>query len=76
MFVYQLQEKVEEDRYMRELEKAFFEKRKAELAANEHEQYKQKIAPAMAEVQEALKKSGDKISDAGLEALARWKLGL
>jgi mevalonate kinase len=67
---------VEEDRYIREQEKAFFEKRKAELAASEHEEYKQKIAPAMAEAQEALKKLGENISDKGLEALARWKLGL
>jgi hypothetical protein len=73
-----LQEKVEEDRYMREQEKKFFERKKAERAEKMHEQeeaiFQETIAPAMAEAEQVLKKTGDKVSDAGLEALARWKL--
>jgi hypothetical protein len=75
-----LQEKVEEDRFMRELEKSFFEKKKKEMAdkmnAEKTKEYQEKIAPAMAEIEVALKKSNDKISHAGLETIARWKLGL
>jgi hypothetical protein len=65
---------------MREQEKEFFGKQKAEqtaeMAANEKEVFLQKITPAMAEAQETLKKSGDTVSASGLEALARWKLHL
>ena len=75
-----LQEKVEEDRYMREMEKSFFEKKNREMAdkmtAEKTKEYQEKIAPAMAEIEVALKKSNDKISHAGLETIARWKLGL
>ena len=46
------------------------------MAAHDMEIFQQKIAPAMVEAQEALKKSGDTVSNAGLEALARWKLQL
>jgi hypothetical protein len=71
---------VEEDRYIREQEKEFFRKKKAiladKMAAQEEALFQEAIAPAMVEAQEALKKSGDKVSDAGLEALARWKLEL
>lgn len=65
---------------MREQEKEFFEKKKAaaakEMLAQELAVYEEAIAPAMVEAQEALKKTGDKVSDAGLEALAKWKLHL
>lgn len=73
-------EKVEEDRYMREQEKAFFEKKKAEhnaeMALKDQEIYQKQIAPAMVEVQELLKKTKDTVSSHGLEAIARWKLNL
>jgi len=32
------------------------------------------VAPAMAEVEALLKTTGDKVSDEGLELLAKWKL--
>lgn len=74
------QEKVEEDRFMREQEKKFFEKKKKELEAKMHEQelaiFQETIAPSMAQAEVLLKKTGDKVSDAGLEALARWKLDM
>lgn len=74
------QEKVEEDLYMRELEKKFIEKKKAEMVAKmaeyEESEFKAKIAPMMAEAEVLLGKSGDSISHDGLEALARWKLDL
>jgi len=73
------QEKHEEDRYIREQEKAYFEKKKAELEKKLHEEdlayFKEAIAPKMAEVSSLLKKTGDKVSDEALEALARWKVG-
>lgn len=45
---------------------------------HEHELavFQETIAPAMAEVQALLKKTNDKVSDAGLESLARWKLDM
>jgi hypothetical protein len=73
------QEKHEEDRYIREQEKKYFEKKKAELEKKLHEEdlthFKEAIAPKMAEVSSLLKKTGDNVSDEGLEALARWKVG-
>jgi len=65
---------------MREQEKKFFEKKKAEQAEKmkeeEEEMFKEAIAPAMAEAEHVLKASGDSVSDKGLEAIARWKLDL
>ncbi|EEC49950.1 predicted protein [Phaeodactylum tricornutum CCAP 1055/1] len=73
-------EKVEEDRFMREQEKKFFEQKKAEMDekmhATELAAFEASVAPAMAEAENALSKTGDKISVAGLEAIAKWKLGL
>jgi hypothetical protein len=42
----------------------------------EEKMFREQIAPAMAEAESALKKTRDSVSDAGLEALARWKVGL
>ena len=65
---------------MRELEAKYVEKKKAENAAKMHAseeaEFKEKIAPLMAEAEVLLGKSGDSISQDGLEALARWKSGL
>jgi hypothetical protein len=73
------QEKHEEDRYIREQEKKYFEKKKAELEKKMHDEdlahFKEAIAPKMAEVSALLQKTGDKVSDEALEALARWKMG-
>lgn len=71
---------MEENRFIREQEKKFFEKKKAELEAKMHEQelaiFEETVAPAMAEASALLKRSKDTVSDAGLEALAKWKLGM
>lgn len=65
---------------MREQEKKFFERKKAEMAEKMHEQeasiFQEVIAPAMAEAENVLSKTGDSVSDAGLEAIARWKLDM
>lgn len=65
---------------MRELEKSYIAKKKAEMAAkmaaDEETEFADQIAPVMAEADVLLKKSGDSVSNHGLEALARWKLGL
>lgn len=75
------QEKVEEDRFMREQEKQYIARKKQEMASamkeNEEAVFAETIAPTMAEVSLILENSGDKqISDAGLEAIARWKLDM
>ena len=65
---------------MRELEAKYIATKKAEkaaqMASHEETEFKEKIAPAMAEAQVLLDKTGDTISEKSLEALARWKLGL
>lgn len=66
---------------MREQEKKFFEKKKAEMAEKLHGEeeklFQEKIAPAMAEAEQVLKQAGDtSVSHSGLEAIARWKLGM
>ena len=79
-FLVVFQEKVEEDRYMRELELKYVETKKAEMqaqmAADEEKEFAEQVAPVMAEVQVLLGKSDESISQGALEALARWKLGL
>eukprot|EP00977_Amphora_coffeiformis_P010311 scaffold2388_cov163-Amphora_coffeaeformis.AAC.7 len=45
----------------------------AAMASSEEKEFKEKIAPLMAEAEVLLGKSGDSISQEGLEALARWK---
>ena len=75
-----IQEKVEEDRYMRDLERQYVEKKKAEMAekmaAEEEEKFKDVIAPAMAEAEVLLSKTGDSVSHDALENLAKWKAGV
>ena len=65
---------------MRAQEEKYFQRKKAEAkeAMKEEEAavFQDAIAPAMAEVDSMLKESGDSVSDAGLEAIARWKLGI
>lgn len=47
------------------------------MQQKEMDEFQAKIAPAMAEAMAVLKDAGDtNVSDQGLEALARWKLGL
>jgi uncharacterized protein YfeS len=77
-FYHFLQERVEEDRFIREVEQQYFEKKKAELEREMVEQdlrkFEDTIVPAMAQAEILLQKTGDKVSEAGLEALARWKV--
>lgn len=74
------QERVEEERFVREREKKFFERKKLELETKlyEHElaEFEATVAPAMAEVEALLAEKGCMVSDDALEALARWKLDL
>lgn len=62
---------------MKEREKIFYETKQrateAKMKEEELKHFEEVIAPAMAEAEIALKKTGDKVSDAGLEAIARWK---
>jgi hypothetical protein len=72
-------EKVEEDRFMREQEIVFINKKRMEaktkLFKQQLEEYERTVTPAMIEVAVLLKKTGDHVSYAGLEALAKSKLG-
>ncbi|GKY99594.1 hypothetical protein MPSEU_000913700 [Mayamaea pseudoterrestris] len=76
----QSKKKVEEERFIKEQEKKFFEKKKAELDSKQHEnelkQFQGVIAPCMADIHEILEKTGDDISHEGYEAIAKWKLGI
>jgi hypothetical protein len=75
------QEKVEEDRYIRAMEHEAYLKRKAAAEKNapkltaEEEAAKKVHDAAVADVFAVLAKTGDKISDEGVEALVAWKLG-
>mmetsp|Transcript_7725 Transcript_7725/g.10126 ORF Transcript_7725/g.10126 Transcript_7725/m.10126 type:complete len:113 (-) Transcript_7725:244-582(-) len=73
-------EKVEEARYMRDLEKKYIEKKKAEAIEKMHEddetKFAEQIAPSMAEIKVLLSKTGDSVSHDALESLAKWKVGL
>lgn len=76
-----LQEKVEEDRFMKAQEKEFIEKKRKKMAEKMHVEeeaiFKEKVAPAMAEAQNVLKKAGGaSVSHDALEALAKWKLNM
>jgi hypothetical protein len=83
------QEKAEEDRYMRQLEAKHYKHqvqqqeqdlghgKKTAESIEELKLYWERIEPVMNEVRETvLQSTGDVVSDEGLEALARWKLGL
>mmetsp|Transcript_132335 Transcript_132335/g.382573 ORF Transcript_132335/g.382573 Transcript_132335/m.382573 type:complete len:110 (+) Transcript_132335:129-458(+) len=73
-------EKVEEDRYMRAQEEAWKEKlrklRHEEEVEKVEQLHNEVISPVKADIADMLKESGDKISDEGLEILAKWKLSL
>jgi hypothetical protein len=79
-FFLQLQEKVEEDRYMRAQETAWKEKLRALKDQEEHERegdhYHAVVEPVMGDVAKMLEGTGDKVSKEGLEVLAKWKLDL
>mmetsp|Transcript_9092 Transcript_9092/g.19619 ORF Transcript_9092/g.19619 Transcript_9092/m.19619 type:complete len:111 (-) Transcript_9092:220-552(-) len=73
-------EKVEEDRFVRELEKKYIAKKKAEMEeqmqADDEKKFMEQIAPAMAEAEVLLSKTGESVSHDALEGLAKWKVGL
>lgn len=62
---------------MREQEKKFIEKKRAEMAEHSKEEemkvFEETVAPVMAEVQALLSKTGDKVSTEALENLVKWK---
>ena len=65
---------------MRAQEEAWKEKlrklRAQEEAEREVAAHKEVVDPVKADIAEMLARSGDKISDEGLEILAKWKLDL
>jgi len=75
--------RVEEDRYVRaqeteQLKKIhglMLEQAQAAASADADSQFNEHVAPVMAEIKGILD-SKDTLSDASLESLARWKLGL
>ena len=77
------QEKVEEDRYFRRVEHESYLKRKlveeahndAEDKSAEEEAFKAKLDATIGELFGVLSNTGDKISDTGIENIAKWKLG-
>ena len=81
--IHTVQEKVEEDRFIREKEHEAYLARKdkenakkaqAELTAAQ-KVAKQQHDKAVAELFGVLSKTGDKLSDAAVENLANWKVG-
>lgn len=72
-----LQERVEEELVTKENEKRFYEMKKNEIIAKmkqeELKRFEDVIVPAMAEAQSLISSTGDNVSEAGLEALGRWK---
>lgn len=66
---------MEEEKYIRELEAKFIAKKRAEMTeAPDMNHFENEVAPTMAIAQHVLDGTNDKVSHAGLEALARWKL--
>ena len=79
VFFFFIQEHVEEDRFIRDLDAKYFATQRAKLdderAQQDLQHFHNHVAPAMYQVQLLLSETGDSVSDAALEALARWKLG-
>ena len=73
-------ERVEEDRYMRKQEEAWKEKlraiRQQEHVDEEERIHAEVIVPVMNEISNAILTDKDRISSAGLERLAKWKLNI
>jgi hypothetical protein len=73
-------ERVEESLYIKQQEEAWKEKLRAlraqEASQRKAEEHKVVVEPVMKDIADLLKASGDSVSDAGLEALAKWKLSL
>jgi sulfur relay (sulfurtransferase) DsrC/TusE family protein len=74
------QEKAEEDRYMKQQEDAWKEKLRAlkaqEEASRDAARHAEVVDPVKKDIEELLAQTGDKVSDAGLEALAKFRLDL
>jgi len=77
------QERVEEERYIRQQEhEAYLARRAKEIAAEEAKEHDEEqklhdeaMHATIDELFGVLAKTGDKISDLGVENLALWKLG-
>ena len=74
------QGKVEEDRYLKEQENQWLEKLRA-LKAQELTDFHQKhhdevVGPVKKDIKDLLSKTGDTVSDEGLENLAKFRLDL
>jgi len=84
LFIQMLQEKVEEDRFIRQREREILEHRRVEAAAKQaaaevvaaEEKRLAQIAAAKSEAHDVIAKTYDKVSDEALENIAKWKLGL
>ncbi|KAG7350727.1 hypothetical protein IV203_010087 [Nitzschia inconspicua] len=75
-----LREKVEEDRYMKEQEEAWKEKLRAlkqqEETSRDAAHHAEVVDPVKKDIEKLLAETGDKVSDAGLENLAKFRLDL
>eukprot|EP00539_Tryblionella_compressa_P005559 CAMPEP_0178757830 /NCGR_PEP_ID=MMETSP0744-20121128/14031_1 /TAXON_ID=913974 /ORGANISM="Nitzschia punctata, Strain CCMP561" /LENGTH=83 /DNA_ID=CAMNT_0020412093 /DNA_START=126 /DNA_END=377 /DNA_ORIENTATION=- len=75
-----LREKAEEDRYMKQQEQAWKDKLRAlkeqEEAARDASHHAEVVDPVKKDIEKLLAETGDKVSDAGLEALAKFRLDL
>jgi hypothetical protein len=71
---------VEEDLYMRQQTEAWKDKlrilRAEEEVAKAEALHVEVVDPVKEDIASMLAKTGDKVSDAGLETLANWKLSL
>ena len=80
MMLLKIQEKVEEELFVRKLEAKFFEMKKAELDMKAREEkmaiFEEAVLPEMVKARMLLEQTGDKISDKGCEAIAKWKLDM
>jgi len=72
--------KFEEDRYLQQQEKQWYEKLRAlraqEELDREQKHYDEVVDPVKKDFADLLSKTGDKISDEGLENLAKFRLDL
>ena len=76
----QTQGKVEEDRYLKQQEEKWLEKLRALKAVEEEDRrakhHAEVVDPVKVDIAAILSQTGDKISDDGLENLAKFRLDL
>lgn len=75
-----MKERVEEDRYMRQQDEIWKKKLMQLKVEEEHLReealHKEVLEPVMRDVAKMLEETGDRVSDAALENLSKWKLDL